>query len=462
MATVRLIPRRAALLAALAAFALVACTQDDSEPTASAEATEAATAAGSEPLSAEQVFAAVSPSIAFVETPIATGSGILITEFHLVTNAHVVWPFEQVRVLFPDGSEYLDSPVIGWDLMADLAVIELPGGGSLQPTGLASGESLAVGSELYLIGYPAEGELFPQPSISRGILSRFRTWEQPGIRYIQTDASIEGGQSGGALVSAAGEIVGLSGFSLGSGNNFGIAISAPEVMRRVEGMLRGDDVDGLGDRRLPTVGGRSEHAFTLLNYYAESVFVLREPVGAAVELEVESDHDATISVIEADGLSALNVDDTATGLELGEVFIALDAPSFVVVSHFEVTPGDFTLRSSSPLIPLADPDDGRTIDAGTTLAASLDYIGDVDFFEIELARGQTITVLVDSANFDPEVRIDLPDNADVELGYDDDSGRGFFGVNASLVFTAEETARYLIVVSDVTVSAAGGYFITVE
>ncbi|MCH8161497.1 MAG: trypsin-like peptidase domain-containing protein [Chloroflexi bacterium] len=195
MATIRLMPWRMALLTALATFGLVACTQGDAEPTASPESTEAATPAEGAQLSAEQVFAAVSPSIAFVETPIATGSGILITEFHLVTNAHVVWPFEQVRVLFPDGSEYLDSPVIGWDLMADLAVIQLPGGGSLQPTELASGESLAVGSELYLIGYPAEGELFPQPSISRGILSRFRTWEQPGIRYIQTDASIEGGQS---------------------------------------------------------------------------------------------------------------------------------------------------------------------------------------------------------------------------------------------------------------------------
>ena len=187
------------LLTALAAFALVACTQDDAEqPTASAESTEAATPAQGEQLSPQEVFAAVSPSIAFVETPTGTGSGILITEFHLVTNAHVVWPFEQVRVLFPDGSEYLGSRVIGWDLMADLAVIQLPGGDSLQPIEPASGELLPVGSELYLIGYPAEGELFPQPSISRGILSRFRTWEQPGIRYIQTDASIEGGQSGGA------------------------------------------------------------------------------------------------------------------------------------------------------------------------------------------------------------------------------------------------------------------------
>lgn len=451
-----------ALLTAIAGLGLVACTQGDAEPTAAAESTEAATPAEDAQLSAEQVFAAVSPSIAFVETPIATGSGILVTEFHLVTNAHVVWPFEQVRVLFPDGSEYLDSPVIGWDLMADLAVIQLPGGDNLHPTELASGESLPVGSELYLIGYPAEGELFPQPSISRGILSRFRTWERPGIRYIQTDASIEGGQSGGALVSAAGEIVGLSGFSLGSGNNFGIAISAPEVMRRVEGMLKGDDVDGLGDRRLPTVGGRSEHTFTLSNYYAEATFVLREPAGTVVELEVDSDHDATISVIEADGLSALEVDDSATGIELGELFTALDAPSFIVIAHFDVAPGDFTLRSSSPLIPLADPDDGRTIDAGTTLAASLDYIGDVDFFQIELSLGQTITVTVDSANFDPEVRIDLPGNVGVELGYDDDSGRGFFGVNASLVFTAEETARYLIVVSDAIVTAAGGYFITVE
>lgn len=40
----------------------------------------------------------------------------------MVTNAHVVWPFETVRVTFPDGSEHLDVPVIGWDLMADLAI----------------------------------------------------------------------------------------------------------------------------------------------------------------------------------------------------------------------------------------------------------------------------------------------------------------------------------------------------
>ena len=366
MAAIRFILQRRALLTALAAFGLAACTQDDSEPTATAESTQAATAAG-EQLSPEQVFAAVSSSIAFIETPLGTGSGMLVTEFHLVTNAHVVWPFEQVRVLLPDGSEYLDSPVIAWDLMADLAVIQLPGGGGLQPIEPASGESLPVGSELYLIGYPAEGELFPQPSISRGILSRFRTWEQPGIRYIQTDASIEGGQSGGALVSAAGEVVGLSGFSLGSGNNFGITISAGEVMRSVEGMLRGDNVDGLGDRRLPTVGGSSEHTFTLPNYYAEVAFAIREPTGTTVELEVESDHDARIIVIDIDGLPLLDVDDTVTGIERGEVFTTLDAPSFVVVSHFEVGPGDFSVRSSSPLIPLADPDDGRSIDAGATL-----------------------------------------------------------------------------------------------
>ena len=69
------------------------------------------------------VFPAVSPSIAFVETQTGTGSSILIDERRLITNSHVVWPFTQVRVVFPDGMEFLDAPVIAMDLMADLAII---------------------------------------------------------------------------------------------------------------------------------------------------------------------------------------------------------------------------------------------------------------------------------------------------------------------------------------------------
>ena len=73
------------------------------------------------PLTSTQVFDKVSPSIAFIETADRQGAGVLIEGGHLLTNAQIVWPYHTVRVVFPDGSEFLDVPVKGLDLIADLA-----------------------------------------------------------------------------------------------------------------------------------------------------------------------------------------------------------------------------------------------------------------------------------------------------------------------------------------------------
>jgi len=48
---------------------------------------------------------------------------MLIRGGYVPTNAHVVWPFEEVRVTFPDGSEFLDAPVMNTDPLGDLAII---------------------------------------------------------------------------------------------------------------------------------------------------------------------------------------------------------------------------------------------------------------------------------------------------------------------------------------------------
>ena len=140
------------------------------------------------PLTASEIFEKVSSSIAFITNNAWTGSGVLLEDGHVVTNAHVVWPFDSARVVFPDGSEFHEVPVRGWDLLADLAVL----GPINRPTdglALSDGEGLPIGANLFLIGYPAETEKFPQPTIVRGLLSRVREWESvgnyvpPGRRY---------------------------------------------------------------------------------------------------------------------------------------------------------------------------------------------------------------------------------------------------------------------------------------
>ena len=76
-----------------------------------------------ETLTPAQIFRKVSPAIAFIQTATSTGSGVLVAGGYLVTNAHVVWPFDAARVVFPDGTAFNGVPVKGWDLLADLAVL---------------------------------------------------------------------------------------------------------------------------------------------------------------------------------------------------------------------------------------------------------------------------------------------------------------------------------------------------
>ena len=86
---------------------------------------------------------------------------------YVVTNAHVTWPYAAVRIVFPDGTEFHEVPVKGWDPLVDLAVL-----GPIRRTGglrfSQVGEALPQGTGVFLIGYPGELETNPQPTVVRG------------------------------------------------------------------------------------------------------------------------------------------------------------------------------------------------------------------------------------------------------------------------------------------------------
>lgn len=165
----------AVLLALAVVFLLLACGEDEVPPrtttvpttttrlpaatatvptttnptsTSTAPGTTAVPANTPERLSPEEVYARVAPSIPLIETANGTGSGILIEGGYVVTNYHVVWPFDAVWVVFPDGTELQNVPVVGWDPLADLAVLG-PVNVSARPLELVDGESMAPGSELF-------------------------------------------------------------------------------------------------------------------------------------------------------------------------------------------------------------------------------------------------------------------------------------------------------------------------
>ena len=176
----------------------------------------ACTAAYPQQSTASSVYALVAPAVVFVQAGTGSGSGLLLNSNTILTAAHVLYPHRSARIAFPDGTELLDVPLIAWNLLTDIAL--------LGPVGLDSppatppfdtSNSLPLGADLFTIGYPGEVEPFPQPTISRGILSRYRLWPDQDITFLQSDATVDGGQSGGVLVSASGAVVGMTGFAWG-------------------------------------------------------------------------------------------------------------------------------------------------------------------------------------------------------------------------------------------------------
>ena len=384
---------------------------------------------------------------------------MLISGGYVVTNAHVVWPFRKARVVFPDGSEYPDAPVVNWDHMVDLAVIG-PLATGIEPLFLVNGEDLPVGSDMFLVGYPSEVESFPQPAITRGILSRMREWEPMEITYLQTDAATVSGQSGGALVSGGGRVIGISGFTL-SEAQFGLVASAADVLPRVERLIAGEDVTGLGDRILPAEGGMLEHGLTLRNFWDTRLFVVNQPTGTEVDLTLEGSNDGVLHLLDSLGNLVLEADRRLSGVEFGSANIDFAGPFFLTVGQSSETPGDFRLSSNRPLASHNDPDDGTLITLGHTIMANIDFPFDFDYFLIELSEGETVEITMDSVTVDSFISVDYREGREEQIAVDDDSGGGVFGLNAKLVYQAPHSGSYFIVAKDASGPSVGGYLLTV-
>ena len=371
---------------------------------------------------------------------------------YVVTNAHVVWPFQEVRVVFPDGSEYLNSPVLNWDLLGDLAVIG-PLQTSIVPLALVDGEDLTIGSDVFLTGYTAEAEQFPQPAISRGLISRLREWERIEMTYFQTDAAVAGGQSGGVLVSEDGEVIGITGLFLGE-IQFGLVASAADVLPRVRRLIAGEDVAGLGDRSVPLEGGQLEYQVILDNLWDARVYVINEAPRTKIDISMQAENDATFDIRDMFGNALIAVDSGVTGTEFGSLITEFDLPYFLRIYQYSEETGDLNVRSTSSLASYHHADDGISITIGQTVLASMDHPADFDYFVIDIT--------VDSVMIDPYLRVDYLGATEGQIVTDDDSGGGIFGLNSKITYQAPHSSSYFIIVNDANFSGVGVYFLTVS
>ncbi len=435
----------------------------DPPATDSGSATAAAAAvadppATAAPLSAAEIFERVAPAVAFAETPTSTGSALLIEGGYLVTNAHVVWPYATARVVFPDGSDFGDVPVVGWDLLVDIAVLG-PIDAAAAPLALADGEGLPIGSDVFLIGYPGEVEALPQPTIAGGLLSRTREWETAGITYLQTDAVAASGQSGGALVSRMGEVIGLSGFRF-SEVAFGLVASAADILPRVRALIDGRDPVGLGRRQVPLDGGAVRHEVVLENLWDEIIYVINEPPGTEIDIEFSGANDGALMILDAFGARLLEIDTGYSGAEAASLTVEGAGPLFLRALQLDETSGAFVLKSSHALRRMHDPEDGREIAVGQTIVGNVDAPGDLDYFTIALREGETIEIRASAILIDTLVAVDFVGAAEIDS--DDDSGGGLFGLDAKLIYRAPHTGSYFVSVRDASLAGPGAYVLTIR
>lgn len=174
------------------------------------------------------------------------GSGVVIdNEGHIVTNAHVVQGADKLRILLDDDTE-LDAELVGLDSDTDLAVLYVEGL-ELEPVEIGNSSALRVGDLLIAIGNP--GGYYG--TVSVGVVSALErdieTFARP-MDIIQTDAAMSPGISGGALLNADGELVGIPtlGVMLYEGLNFAIPSN---TMREVV-----DELITYGKVRKPGMG----------------------------------------------------------------------------------------------------------------------------------------------------------------------------------------------------------------
>ncbi|WP_455817719.1 serine endoprotease DegP [Pseudomonas cerasi] len=161
----------------------------------------------------------------------ALGSGVVIdaAKGYVVTNNHVVDNATKIQVQLSDGRKY-DAKVIGKDPRSDIALIQLKEAKNLTAIKLADSDNLRVGDYTVAIGNPyGLGETVTSGIVSA--LGRSGLNVENYENFIQTDAAINRGNSGGALVNLNGELIGINTAILApDGGNIGIGFAIPSNM----------------------------------------------------------------------------------------------------------------------------------------------------------------------------------------------------------------------------------------
>ena len=187
-------------------------------------------------LTTEQVAAKCEASVGFVSGPSSSGTGFLVADGLLATNAHVIdsTPPDQIQITFPAAPELDRGPILGrvvyFDPARDLAILRVST--RLRPLKTASNHQFRRGQDVVVIGNPGLGNgRSLECVVSRGVLgSKIVEDNQP---FYQLSGSVNPGNSGGPALDLSGEVVGVVTLKASKQEGLGFCIPAPDLARAI-------------------------------------------------------------------------------------------------------------------------------------------------------------------------------------------------------------------------------------
>jgi S1-C subfamily serine protease len=182
-------------------------------------------------LSVNEIYDRYSNGVAFIQAGQASGSGFVIDDDgHVLTNAHVVEAAgDDIQVEIGDDGEARKAEVVGTDPSSDVALLKVEESDDLTKLALGDSSDVEVGDPVVAIGNPFGLDR----TVTAGIVSaKQRQIQAPNgfsiSDVIQTDAAVNPGNSGGPLLNAAGEVIGInSQIASSGGGNEGVAFAVP-------------------------------------------------------------------------------------------------------------------------------------------------------------------------------------------------------------------------------------------
>lgn len=160
------------------------------------------------------------------------GSGFFVSsEGHIVTNYHVISQKEDIHVVLNDQTK-LDAKVVRVSKIHDLALLKIEKQGTT-PFKISNSEDIPLAADIFAVGTPTAEDL--SQTVSKGIISGFRETDQ-GSELIQIDASINSGNSGGAIINKEGLVLGVVSSKIFGYGIEGIAFGIPsyEIYNRLK------------------------------------------------------------------------------------------------------------------------------------------------------------------------------------------------------------------------------------